>query len=534
VSDWCQLTDKDTSALTQTIEGYSVTQGAGKDMLAPLFDIHDVDPRPHDWQVQFVNRGATPSLTITTAELVREGNDSRYTLPRKLDTDLPRKMTLSYADVGHDQQPNTVIAQRPLDSVDSVREERIDLETYVSNPADAQKFGDRYIRRKWFGQQEYHFALTAQRLGLEPADLAILVLDGITAKARLTKITNSANGRLVTEWERDDPAVHVLGPGTGASMDGRDAEVIYIPGPTKGFVKDIPLLSDADNNANPLLYYAAGPYLSSQAWPGAYIMEGADYDTDWAAVDSSSAADWGTSTDVLADADPWLWDRGNTVNVLGNLTLTSCTEADIEAEPTLNLALLGSELLNFTTATLEGDGSYTLSGFKRGRRGTEWATADHISGEDFVLATSLIEHEEGLSEVGTTLHFKAQTLAREIDGAAPIDIAYSGATLKPYAPARIIWATDGTDLFGEIIRRTRVGGSWTDSGVVPLSENSEAYEVDVLDTGTVIRTITVTGTNLFTYSGADLTADGFSPDDIPNVNVYQMSDAVGRGYALAA
>src|SRR6185369_2977979 len=106
VSDWCGLSGQDTTALTQTIEGYSVTQGAGKDMIAPLLDIHDVDPRPHDFSVQFVNRGGSPSLTITTSELVREGNDARYTLPRKLDTDLPRKMTLSFADVDHDQQPN--------------------------------------------------------------------------------------------------------------------------------------------------------------------------------------------------------------------------------------------------------------------------------------------------------------------------------------------------------------------------------------------------------------------------------------------
>lgn len=534
VSDWCGLSGQDTTALTQTIEGYSVTQGAGKDMIAPLLDIHDVDPRPHDFQVQFVNRGGTPSLTITTSELVREGNDSRYTLPRKLDTDLPRKMTLSFADVGHDQQPNTIIAQRPLDSVDTVREERIDLESYASNPEDAQKFGDRYIRRKWFGRQEYNFALTAQRLALEPADLAILVLDGITTKARLTKITNAANGRLNTEWERDDPAVHVLGPGTGASMDGRDAEVIYIPGPTKGFVKDIPLLSDADNAANPLLYYAAGPYLAAQSWPGAYFMEGVDYDTDWNSVDSASGATWGYSTDALGEADPWLWDRGNTVNVSGYLDLTSCTEADIEADPDLNLALLGDELINFTTATLELDGSYTLSGFKRGRRGTEWATDSHAVNDEFVLASDLIDQEEGLSEVGTMLHFKAQTLAREIDGGAPIDIAYTGATLKPYAPARLDTYYDGTDLQCTIIRRTRVGGAWTGGSTIPLSEASEAYEIDVYNGATLKRTITVSGVNTFTYTSAMATADGITLPTRPTFQVYQMSDAVGRGFALAA
>src|SRR6185369_2313128 len=248
----------------------------------------------------------------------------------------------------------------------------------------------------------------------------------------------------------------------------------YIPGPTKGFVKDIPLFSDADNATNPLLYYAAGPYLSTQSWPGAYFMEGVDYDTDWNSVDTAGAAVWGYSTDILGDVDPWLWDRGSSVNIAGYLDLTSCTEADIEDDPDLNLALLGDELINFTTATLELDGSYTLSGFKRGRRGTEWATGTHTDHDDFVLASTLIAQEEGLSEVGTELHFKAQTLAREIDGAAPIDIAYTGATLKPYAPARLDTYYDGTDLQCTIIRRPMVGGAWVGGSTIPLSENSEA------------------------------------------------------------
>jgi hypothetical protein len=534
VAAWCGLTGHDSSALTQTVEGYSVTQGSGKDMLAPLLDIHDVDPRPHDFQIQFVNRGSSPALTIATTELARDGDESRYVASITQDTDLPRKVTLTFADKDHDQQPNTVIAQRPLDSVDSVRESTIDLGTYVSTPAVAQKFADRYHRRQWMGREKFTLGLTAQRLAFEPADVAYLELDGITTKARLTKLTLT-NGRLNTEWERDDPAIHALGSGSGAEMDGRDPETIYIPGPTKGFVKDIPLLSDADNDNNPLLYYTAGPYNSTQSWPGAYFMEGADYDTEWNAVDSSSGAEWGYSTDALGDADPWLWDRGNTVNVSGNLMLSSVTEADIDADPALNLALLGDELINFTTATLETDGSYTISGLKRGRRGTEWATGTHAANEEFVLASSLIDQEMGLSDVGDNLHFKAQTLARDIDGAPPIDLEpFTGATLKPYAPARIIWTTDGTDMFGEIIRRTRVGGSWVGGSTIPLSENSEAYEIDILDGTDVLRTITVTGTNLFTYTGAEIAADGGAVGVPPSYNAYQMSDAVGRGFALAA
>jgi hypothetical protein len=116
-----------------------------------------------------------------------------------------------------------------------------------------------------------------------------------------------------------------------------------------------------------------------------------------------------------------------------------------------------------------------------------------------------------------------------------IPVDFTGATLKPYAPARLDWTTDGTDLFGEIFRRTRVGGAWTGGSAIPLSELTEAYEVDILDgSGNVLRTITVSGTNTFTYTAAQIAADSVSVATPPDANVYQMSDAVGRGFALAA
>jgi hypothetical protein len=141
----------------------------------------------------------------------------------------------------------------------------------------------------------------------------------------------------------------------------------------------------------------------------------------------------------------------------------------------------------------------------------------------------------GTDQVGGSLSFKAQAIGRSLDSAAAIDIApYTGATLKPYAPARIKWTTDGTDMFGEIIRRTRVGGAWSGGSTIPLSENSEAYEIDIYNGSNFKRTISVSGTNLFTYTGAEISGDGNTVGIPPPANAYQLSDAVGRGFALAA
>jgi hypothetical protein len=131
---------------------------------------------------------------------------------------------------------------------------------------------------------------------------------------------------------------------------------------------------------------------------------------------------------------PWLWDRGNSLTVsLQSGSLTSVAEADIDADPSLNLILVGRpgawEYVNFTTATLNGDGSYTLSGFKRGRRGTEGACGGHIAGEAWILASSLDVEEMGSDDVGASLSFKAQSIGRSLDAAPAIDVA-------PVSPAR--------------------------------------------------------------------------------------------------
>jgi hypothetical protein len=309
----------------------------------------------------------------------------------------------------------------------------------------------------------------------------------------------------------------------------------------EGFVIDGPLIADADNDVNPLLYTGAGSW-ANVTFVGAGIFRGDDgtYDELFATV--TTGATWGTANEALPNVNsPWLWDRGNSVNVtLQSGSLTSVTEADIDADPSLNLIAFGSvangyEYLNFTTATLEGDGSYTLSGFKRGRRGTEWATGTHTIGDKWILASSLSNEELGTDDVGDSLSFKAQSIGRAIDAAVAINIdPYSGATLKPYAPARVTWSYNGTDLTGTIYRRTRVGGSWVGGSTIPLSENSEEYEIDVYNGVTLKRTISVSGTNTFTYTAAMAAADGITLPTPPTINAYQLSDAVGRGYALAA
>ncbi len=108
----------------------------------------------------------------------------------------------------------------------------------------------------------------------------------------------------------------------------------------------------------------------------------------------------------------------------------------------------------------------------------------------------------------------------------------TGISQKPYQPVHITGSRDGSDnLTIDWVRRTRIGGEWLDFIEVPLGEDEELYEVDILTgAGTVIRTIEVTAeTALYTATQQESDFSGMVQNPV-DVNVYQLSNVVGRGY----
>lgn len=80
-------------------------------------------------------------------------------------------------------------------------------------------------------------------------------------------------------------------------------------------------------------------------------------------------------------------------------------------------------------------------------------------------------------------------------------------------------------------RRTRVGGDSWEQSEVPLAQDSERYEVDILSGGVVKRTLSSV-TPSAVYTAAQQIADfGVAPALPLSVAVYQISTSFGRGTA---
>ena len=81
-------------------------------------------------------------------------------------------------------------------------------------------------------------------------------------------------------------------------------------------------------------------------------------------------------------------------------------------------------------------------------------------------------------------------------------------------------------------RRSRalVADSWT-AAEVPLAEDAEAYEVEVLNGSSVLRTLVTSATSV-TYTAAQQLADWgvlLGPGDTLPIRIFQLSALVGRG-----
>jgi len=215
---------------------------------------------------------------------------------------------------------------------------------------------------------------------------------------------------------------------------------------------------------------------------------------------------------------------------VGGANLVSITYAQLLAGQ-LNAMVIDDEIINFQNVTDNGDGSYTLDTFLRGRRGTDTNADDHAGGENFYLMNSTIA--DGftipLSDVGTVHYFKGVSDGQTIEEATTVILTPTGEDLKPYAPINVVRSDQNSpvDIVLTWDRRTRIDGGISS---VPLNEDTEEYEVDILAGagGAVVRTIAGITSETATYTNAQQVTDSFGGGTL-YARVYQISAQVDRG-----
>lgn len=526
----------DTTALTPLVHGYVVSQRSeARAALEPLLAAFLADGIESDWQVRFGLRALPPVATLTSADLAAHepGQDVPDLLtPERLDDrQLPIRVDVTYADPLRDYEEATQHARR-FQAGQRARSERSVRTPVILSARQAKQLAEQSLSEVWVGRTGYTLRLSYGWTPLDPGDVVLVDALGQQTLMRLTQVQYGANGLLELRALAYDATVYTPSLSTGTDTVVETPTQTIVPQmPTGLFLLDTALLRDVDEGPG---YYLAVTPQGSGGWSGATVFsspEGASWRSE---ATLTTGVSYGSALTLLGEGSPYVIDGGHTVDIrMARGTLSSISQ--LELLNGANGALLGDEVIQWQTATPLDATSWRLSTLLRGRRGTEWAIPTHRAGERFlVLSTvALRRGNMNLSEVGTARQYRAVTMntdattttsqafVNEARGLTCYSVDHVQGTRSPANDLTITW-----------VRRTRLGGQWADGRDVPLAELSEAYEVDILVGGTVVRTLT-SPTPSVVYPVSQQTADGITPGAPVTVTVYQMGQ-LGRGWPATA
>lgn len=534
----------DVTALASTnVLGYCVTRNAdAKSAIAPLLMAYFFGAVESDFVLKFVPRGGSVAMSIPESDLglESEGNELESTIAQE--HDLPKTIDVLYADPSLDYQTGKQSRQRNARVVKTLTRTVLELPLTMDGDTAAQ-IADKALKIIWDERNQWAFKLVGSKyLVLDATDIVAFGYRGNSYVARISKATIGQD-RVLEIAAMSEDSHNYLSVQQGQLSPGFPPQIINPAAGSILFFMDMPYFEDTDSAPEGQSGYYFAMASSSAGWPGSVLRaspDGSNYEQvgfSTQAIPYAAVAAALPAPATLGGAD--VIDRTNTITLrpTSDVTLASTTFANF-----LNGAngiVLGGELLNFQNATLNADGSYTLDTLGRGRRGTEYACGSHVTGEyALILPNGLHRNLVPVAQVGLTQYFQPVTIGQIPSSSGVQAETLQGNDLKPYSPCSISGMRDGSNnLTIDWIRRTRLGGDqdWLDGVTsVPLSEDSEAYSIDVVVAGAVVRTIAGLTSPTASYPAAEQTADGITPGAPVSIVVYQISAQVGRGFPGAA
>lgn len=530
-------------ALSQEVYGYATTSvtstRAHLDTLRPFgkYEANCSD------KLYIFPRAVTPAGVIPWGDLGASESpyDPEDPFPLRMgnEVEVPAQVAVRYRNVHADWNLGTEFSDRQVSSMVSLQS--VDM-PFGLTPAQAKRIADTILKDTVAGLGRATLRLAGRKYAkYEPGDvLTTTSPDGMSYRFRIVVKQDFV---FMIEWQvtLDDAAAL---DSEGITFEG------YIPtvdpvrvAPTEWETVNIPPLQDSDASV-PGPYVAVTPARTSASddWPGAVYVRARLPEAFDQIFTTGDAAVMGSCESVLGDFDGGStvpdWTQVLEVRVRGELS--SAAFYDFFTDRTINAAVVGApgrwEPIRFLQATFTGsDGVFNLydvTGIMRGQLGQEHLTDSHEGGDSFVLLDlSIRRMVNQTTDIGQEHQVKAVTLNTFLSDVTAEDFTDDGIALRPYSPVALqaLAQTNG-DLEVSWVRRSRLVARYTDEGTfAPLGEVTEAYRLSVTN-ATPPRVVSLSSP-AWTYTAADLAADGFTTGDPITIVVRQMSEAVGEGFA---
>jgi hypothetical protein len=530
----------DVSGLWGAVEGYAI--GALESPRASITTLSrhfGFDAVETEGAIRFVMRGRATIATITPDDLVapnagsggREGDVLELT--RGQETELPQALKWQVARADEDYDAALVEARRITVDTTRIASESFPM---AVPPEEAERRCRRALMEAWTGRETAAFRLPPSRLTLDPADVVTLEHDGRQMDLRLVSIAD-AEARGI-EAVHQDRAAYDMPPGSPRPSSLLSPVVFGAP---EVVLMDLPQLTEDQPAHRPMIAAHAVP------WPGEMaVFRSPSTDGFKLLTSFGGRARMGALVSNFYSGPTSRFDLGNELVVdLLSGTLESVTDLTLFGGANA-LAIESSpgtwEIVQAGAADLIAPGRYRLTRLLRGQRGTEDAMGKPApaGARIVVLDASLASLPIAEADLGLPWNWRIGPASRSVSDETYVAASFTpiGVGLRPFSVAHVEqpWRRPRTpgDLTIRWTRRSRALSADNWGAVeVPLIEEVEAYEVEIVDGATVKRTLTTSATSAV-YSAANQTADWgalLGPGDTLTIRIYQLSNLIGRGTA---
>lgn len=529
----------DVSGLTGACDGFVINAlEAPRTSITGLARHFGFDAIESEGMIRFVMRGRAPVATVSPDGMVAVSgnggaNGEVMDLTRGQETELPQALKWQVARADEDYDGLTVEARRI-----TVEASRVASDSFAVAvpPEEADRRCRRALMEAWTGRETGTFRLPPSRLALDSGDVVHLDHDGRMVEMRILSIAD-AEARAI-EAIRQDRDNYDLPPGSPRPAT-LARPVVFSPPDVA--VLDLPQISEDQAPHQPLLAAHAKPWSGSMAVYRSFETSGFDLMTTF-----SSRARMGSLAAPLYAGPTSRFDHGNQVYVdMVDSTLESVTDLRLFAgENAMAVAQPegGWEILQFGQAELIAPGRYRLSRLLRGQRGTEGDMAPVVAAgaRAVMLDEQLTALPIAEADLGLPANWRIGPASEPAsdDSYAAASFTPAGIGLRPFAPVHVVqpWrhAREPGDLTIRWVRRDRAlaADSWN-AAAIPMSEAAEAWQVEVLSGGAVVRMLNSSTTDVI-YTAAQQQADlgrPLGPGDSLAIRIAQIGQAHGPGTA---
>jgi hypothetical protein len=444
-------------------------------------------------------------------------------LTRGQETELPASAKVTFVRSDGDYRQAVVEARRLTGASGRVAQAEMPL---VLEAERAGAIAESWLYETWSARERAAFTLPPSALALEPGDVVTVTSDGVANLVTIREISD--HGAREIEGRSIDPQVYAAVTVPGRKVDA--GAPITTGAPEFEFL-DLPLLRGDERQEQGYIAAAKEP------WPGSIAVYGSPTTAGFTLKGVAPFASvLGETLDPFPMGPVAVFDRATRCRVeIGAGELASATEAAVFAganTAAVRNAAGSWEVFQYQTATLVDERTYELSNLLRCQGGTEIAmTAPLPVGTRVAfLSEALAPIDISLAEMRLPLNWRIGPAVYDIGHESYVSRthAFEGVGLRPLSPVHVRGTRSAGDLTATWVRRTRIGGDNWELPDVPLAEEQERYEIDILSGAVVMRTLIATSPAV-TYTAAEQTADFGAPQPGITLAIYQMSAAYGRG-----